>query len=96
MQEWEKIEAELAKQSGPAKKRFLDVTNYYGQVVEMDAQGRLLIPQHLREKAGLVGDAAVLGLQNHLAVVNDAKQSARLAEEPLTDADLEALGIPGL
>jgi MraZ protein len=96
MQEWEKIEAELAKQSGPAKKRFLDVTNYYGQVVEMDAQGRLLIPQHLREKAGLVGDAAVLGLQNHLAVVNDAKQSARLAEEPLTDADLEALGIAGL
>jgi MraZ protein len=96
MQEWEKIEAELAKQSGPAKKRFLDVTNYYGQVVEMDAQGRLLIPQHLREKAGLVGDAAVLGLQNHLAVVNDAKQSARLAEEPLTDADLEALKIPGL
>ena len=27
----------------PARKKFLDVTNYYGQMAEMDAQGRLLI-----------------------------------------------------
>ena len=46
MKEWERIEDALAKApSSAAKKKFLDVTNYYGQVVEMDAQGRLLIPQ---------------------------------------------------
>ena len=35
----------------PSKKKFLDVTNYYGQVVEMDGQGRLLMPGLLREAA---------------------------------------------
>ena len=58
----------------------------------MDAQGRLLIPQLLREMATLAGEVAVLGLQTYLAVVNDAKQRASLVENPLTDADMDALG----
>ena len=43
MQEWEKIEEKLAAMPSmnPAKKKFLDVTNYYGQMAEMDAQGRV-------------------------------------------------------
>ena len=54
LKEWERIEEELAKiPSSSAKKKFLDVTNYYGQMAEMDAQGRLLIPQLLRETAKL-------------------------------------------
>jgi MraZ protein len=97
MQEWEKIEAAIvAMPSSPAKKRFLDVTNYYGQVVEMDGQGRVLIPQLLRESAALNGDAAVLGLQTYLAVVNDERQRSALAEDPLTDADIAALGVVGI
>jgi MraZ protein len=97
MKEWEKIEDALAKApSSAAKKKFLDVTNYYGQVVEMDAQGRLLIPQLLREMATLAGDVAVLGLQTYLAVVNDAKHKALVVENPLTDADMDALGVVGL
>ena len=97
MKEWERIEDALAKApSSGAKKKFLDVTNYYGQVVEMDAQGRLLIPQLLREDATLAGDVAVLGMQTYLAVVNDAKHRAQLAESPLTDADMDALGAFGI
>jgi MraZ protein len=96
MKEWEKIESDVEKMSGTAKKRFLRVANTNGQVVEMDAAGRLLLPQHLREKAGLIGDLAVIGLQNHVAAVNEQKHSQRMEEDPLTDADFEALGIPGL
>ena len=97
MKEWEKIEDALAKMpSSAAKKKFLDVTNYYGQVVEFDAQGRLLIPQLLRETAALTGDVAVLGLQNHLAVANDDRHRDALAQNPLTDADVESLGVVGL
>ena len=97
MKEWERIEDALAKApSSSAKKKFLDVTNYYGQVVEMDAQGRLLIPQLLREAATLAGDVAVLGLQTYLAVANDEKHRAQLAENPLTDADMDALGAAGI
>src|SRR5579871_5436078 len=98
MKEWEKIEEALAKlPAGGAKRKFLDVTNYYGQVVEMDQQGRLLIPQLLREAAGIeADDVAVLGQQTFLAVVQDKKHRAALEAEPLTDADIEALAIVGL
>jgi MraZ protein len=97
MKEWEKIEEALAKvPASGAKRRFLDVTNYYGQVVEMDAQGRLLIPQNLREAATIEGDVAVLGQMTFLAVVNDSKQRAAIEAEPLTDADMESLAIVGL
>ena len=39
LKEWEKIEASLATMSpfDPTRKKFLDVTNYYGQMAEMDA-----------------------------------------------------------
>ncbi len=97
MKEWERIEDALSKApSSGAKKKFLDVTNYYGQVVEMDGQGRLLIPQLLREAASLAGDVAVLGLQTYLAVANDEKHRASLTENPLTDEDMDTLGSFGV
>ena len=41
--EWEKREAELGVASGlePVVKKYLAVTSYYGQQVEMDAQARI-------------------------------------------------------
>ena len=97
LKEWERIEEALAKgASSAARQKFLDVTNYYGQVVEMDGQGRLLIPQLLRERAKLVGDVAVLGQFTKLVVVNDERHAAKLEAEPLTGADLDSLAIPGL
>jgi MraZ protein len=92
-EEWEQIEAKL--NFNPAKKRFLTVTNYYGQVVEMDGQGRLLLPQLLRESAGLKGDVAVMGYLNHLEVqVMEAVKAE--VEQGFTEADqaeLDKLGI---
>jgi MraZ protein len=97
LKEWERIEESVAKSpSSAAKQKFLDVTNYYGQVIEMDGQGRLLIPQLLREKAALKGDVAVLGQQGKLVVVNDERMAAKLDAEPLSGADLDSLAIPGL
>ena len=42
LKEWEKIEEKLAgiPKFNEAKKKFLDITNYFGQMAEMDAQGR--------------------------------------------------------
>jgi MraZ protein len=97
MKEWEKIEqAVLLLPASAAKKKFLLKTNYYGREAEMDAQGRLLIPQTLREDAGLTGDVAVLGMQTYLAVVDDATQVAAMKEDPLTEAEVESLGVVGL
>ena len=72
LKSWEAIEASLKKMSpmDPVRKKFLDVTNYYGQMAEMDGQGRLLIPQLIRDTATVKGEVNVLGSQDHLEVVN--------------------------
>ena len=91
-EEWERIEQKLAQLSAynPTKKKFLTRTNYYGQVVEMDGQGRLLIPQILRESAQLRGEVAVLGNLTYLEVRNMEALDKEI-KEPFTDEDTKTL-----
>lgn len=94
---WERIEDEIANEpASDAKRRFMDAVNYYGQVVEMDSQGRLLIPQKLREKASLLGEVAVVGQRERVDVVNDARFVDRLESKPFTDDDLTVLKVKGI
>ena len=98
IREWELVEAKLAEipNMNPAKKKFLDVTNYYGQMAELDAQGRLTLPLILRESAKVTADVVVLGSQTYLEVVNHDDFKAKLDTEPLTEADMTALADLGL
>ncbi len=96
-EEWEAIEQRLAGLSNfnPTKKKFLTRTNYWGQVVEMDGQGRLLLPQLLRESAQLKGEVSVLGYLNRLEV-QGMEAVRKEVEEPFTAEDeknLDGLGI---
>ena len=97
-EEWERIEQKLAGLStfNPTKKKFLSKVNYWGQVVEMDGQGRLLIPQLLREAAGIKGEVAVSGYQTYLEVRNMEAYQQKVREEKFTPDDektLDELGI---
>ena len=64
---WQEIEERLAKlpSLNPTKKKFLDRTNYYGQLTATDKSGRVLIPTLLRESARMTGEVAVLGNLNY-------------------------------
>jgi MraZ protein len=97
-EEWERIEQKLAGLStfNPTKKKFLDRVNYYGQVVEMDGQGRLLIPQILRDSAQVKGEVAVLGNPTSLIVRNLETFRKEIEEQSFTPEDentLDELGI---
>jgi MraZ protein len=96
-EEWERIEEKLSRLStfNPTKKKFLDRTNYYGQQVEMDGQGRLLIPQLLREAADLKGEVAVIGNLTYLEVRNLEAYKKQI-EEPFTEEDLSTLDSLGI
>jgi MraZ protein len=74
----------------------LSKVNYWGQVVEMDGQGRLLIPQLLREAGRLKGEVAVSGYQTYLEVRNMEAYQQKVREEKFTSDDektLDELGI---
>ncbi len=75
MKVWGEIEQKLANISSynRAKQKFLTRTNYYGQVVEIDGQGRVLIPAVLREAAQMKGDVEVMGQLTYLEVWNHAR-----------------------
>jgi MraZ protein len=96
--EWQKIEEKLARipSFDEAKNKLLDVVNYYGQMAEMDAQGRLLIPQILRDKVNVQGDVVVLGKQTFLEVVNHDSFKQEMVVNPLSAEDKRALASHGL
>ena len=96
---WLEIERKLAEvpSTHPSKLRFLDRVNFFGQAVTMDRQGRVLIPQLLRESAAMVGEVNVLGQQNHLGVWNLKRLQDRLFKrEPFTDEDGRLLAEYGI
>jgi MraZ protein len=97
-EEWERIEQKLASLStfNPTKKKFLNRTNYYGQVVEMDGQGRLLVPQILRESAQIRGEVAVLGHLTFLEVRNLEAFRKEIDEQAFTDEDTKTLDELGI
>jgi MraZ protein len=97
-EEWQRIEEKLAKLSNfnPTKKKFLNRTNYYGQLVEIDGQGRVLIPALLRETAKIQGEVAVVGNLTYLEVQSIEVYKKDIEENPFTSDDektLDELGI---
>ncbi len=98
MKAWEEIEKKLARQSSynRAKQKFLARANYYGQLVEVDGQGRILIPPVLRESAAMKGEVDVQGNLTYLQVWNHARFLEQLNRNPITAEDekaFEDLGI---
>lgn len=98
MQEWEKVEQKLAQipNFNPAKKKLMDRYNFFGQEAEMDAQGRVLLPQILRETANVMGDVVVFGMQTYLEVANREAFVASMDTNPMTAEDERALADLGL
>ena len=95
---WLEIERKLAgvTSTSPAKLRFLNRVNFFGQAVTMDRQGRVLLPQLLRASAAMAGEVSVLGLQNHLAVWNQKRLDERFKKEPFTEEDGRVLSEYGI
>jgi MraZ protein len=93
MKAWLAIEEKLARMSShnPTKKRYLARTNYYGQVVEMDAQGRVLIPAVLRDSAQISGQVDMLGQLTFLEIWNHDRYMDNMNRNPITEEDLNVL-----
>ena len=95
---WQEIEDRLAKLPAlnPTKKKFLDRTNYYGQVTSIDKSGRILIPALLRDSADMNGEVVVLGQLNYLDVWNHTRFLSKLKEQEFTAEDHQTLAELGI
>jgi MraZ protein len=80
----------------PARLKFFDRVNYFGQTAEIDVQGRVLIHPRVRESAGMVGEVDVFGQYQWLDVWNHERFVAKLQREPFTDDDARALSEYGI
>lgn len=97
MEVFARLEERLLEASAvqPVVSKLRSSLNYFGQCAVMDAQGRILIHPLPRERAGINGEVAVLGQQNHLEVWDRARVERQLQHDPLTEADLKELAVLG-
>jgi MraZ protein len=95
---WLEIEEKLGQMPSthPSRLRYLDRVNYFGQVGELDTQGRVLIPVRLRDAATMDGDVDVLGQYNYLDVWNHERFLTKLQRDAYTDDDARALSEFGI
>lgn len=95
---WLEIERKLAQapSTHPARLKFLDRVNFFGQVAELDPQGRVLIQPRLRDAAFMTGEVDVLGKYDFLEVWNHERFLAKLHREPYSDDDARALAEYGI
>lgn len=95
---WLEIEQKLGAMPSthPSRLRFLDRVNYFGDLGELDSQGRVLVPYRLRDSAGMAGDVDVLGQVSYLDVWNHDRFLSKLQREPFTDEDARALAEFGI
>jgi MraZ protein len=90
---WRALEEKLAGLPAihRAKNKFLERVNFFGQDASLDSQGRVLVPQILRDTAKLPADVVVTGNIDHLVVSDRNALASRLASEDFTPEDYDDL-----
>ncbi|MGC8763377.1 MAG: division/cell wall cluster transcriptional repressor MraZ [Acidobacteriota bacterium] len=87
--EWLRIEKALSEgqyAEDPLVNRFLTTVGRWGDEQEVDAQGRLFIPQHIRKHTRMDGEVVVIGLGTGLLEVwNEEVLNEYEAKDPLTE-----------
>jgi MraZ protein len=96
LKEWELFEHQIKAKSVPyqIKERFLNQASLYGQVVELDAQGRLTIAERLRNKFGLKDEVGVVGKLDHMEIRVWDEYVSQVEANPLTPEELDELMRP--
>ena len=95
---WLAHEEKLARiaTTHPARRKYLDLVNYYGQTAQIDVQGRVVIHARLRDSAGMSGDVDVFGRIDTLDVWNHERFVSRMQRDAYNDADAQALADLGI
>jgi MraZ protein len=94
MEVWEQKARELDAAIVDPRQRRLVERRFFGMAfeVELDAQGRIVIPAKLRQYAGLSGEAMVIGTRDRFEVWSTDRWEAYVDE--MAAEDLHSLALP--
>ncbi len=99
IEEWDRKMGEMMQlpETDPTRRKFEQLTSFWGLDADMDGQGRLLLPPRLREKAKLMNEDVSItgrmlkaksdGFPGILMLINDATYSAEMEAMAMTDED---------
>jgi MraZ protein len=95
---WEEVERKMTNlpMTNPSLDKFMDITGYYGAEVSMDNQGRILIPQRLREAVQIRDEVNVMGKTRFLSIWNDENYKAKRLNQPFSRDDARELSQLGI
>ncbi len=99
IKEWSKISEKLSESSLlQSDNRSFNRFMFGGAVeVDVDANGRILVPDFLKDRANLGGKVAVIGVQSRVEIWNDkAWAEYKKGVEEAVDALAEKLGNVGV
>jgi MraZ protein len=98
LSEWRAIEDRL--RANPKFKReqrdFLRFVYSSAEDVDLDGQGRILIPQGLRQRAGIGRDVIIIGMMDTIEIWDKVRWEAKLASAPSPDELSATLGELGI
>ncbi len=95
---WEENEKKLNELSSlsAAVDNFYTMTGFYGKEVELDSQGRILLPATLRKDTNINGEVMVLGKLHFLEVVNMADVRSKVEKSKLSKENMQELSTHGI
>ncbi|MES2930175.1 MAG: division/cell wall cluster transcriptional repressor MraZ [Patescibacteria group bacterium] len=99
VKEWQKISEKLSDSSMLATDNRSFSRFMFGQAVmtDVDSNGRILIPENLKNRSGLSGKVAVIGVQNRAEIWSDkAWNDYKKLVEKQADALADKLGQVGV
>ena len=93
METWER-KAQALDNIADTRKRHAVERQFFAAAfeVELDAQGRIVVPPKLRKYAGLNGEAVIVGARDRFEIWSSERWQSYLDE--LADEDLSGLALP--
>jgi MraZ protein len=95
---WQDIETRIREKSmfKEPTRDFLRYVYSSAEDVEIDSQGRILVPQALRQKAGVSKDVVLIGMMLQIEVWDKGRWMAKLAAAPRPEELASQLGELGI
>ena len=88
MEEWEKLQEGLAQMPMTKARKLQRYLSANAVDAQVDSQGRILLPKHLLDYAGLTKEALIIGAGNRAEIWNPASYEEELGS--MTSEEVEA------